>query len=190
MNGFAHSRGGWPSRSWRAGASGLPPRHTFEAPPRTAAADDAFRHGIDQLDRLTLPFERGLLELAYGQMLRRRGHRRAALVRLEAARERFTALGARPFVERCVVELEGSGLAPAKRSNVDPARLTPQELAVARLAATGMSNREIASEMVISVKTVQFHVSNVYTKLGVRSRLQLANSLGRVRAEAEPTGDG
>lgn len=145
---------------------------------RTEAADAAFRHGIDQLHGLPVPFERASLELAYGQMLRRRGHRRAATVQLEAARERFTALGARPFVERCVMELEGSGLTPTKRTNADPARLTPQELAVARLAASGLSNRDIAAEMAISAKTVQFHVSNVYAKLGVRSRLQLANRLG------------
>lgn len=144
---------------------------------RMDAADAAFRHGIDQIRELSLPFERASIELAYGQMLRRRGHRRAATVQLEAARERFAALGARPFVERCVRELESSGLTPTKRTDADPLRLTPQELAVARFAATGMSNRDIASEMTISVKTVQFHVSNVYTKLGVRSRVQLANRL-------------
>jgi DNA-binding CsgD family transcriptional regulator len=153
---------------------------------RMDAADSAFRHGLGQLHGLSLPFERAALELAYGQMLRRRGHRRAAAAQLEAAHERFTMLGARPFVERCAQELEGSGLAPAKRTNQDPARLTPQELAVARLAATGMSNREIASEMAISAKTVQFHVSNVYGKLGVRSRLQLANRLGRIPAPVRP----
>jgi ATP/maltotriose-dependent transcriptional regulator MalT len=157
---------------------------------RTDTADAAFRHGIDQLHGLALPFERGLLELAYGQMLRRRGHRRAATLQLETAQERFTALGARPFVERCAMELAGSGLAPTKRTNIDPARLTPQELAVAKLAATGMSNRDIASEMAISAKTVQFHVSNVYAKLGVRSRVQLAHRLGRARTPAQPTGDG
>ena len=129
---------------------------------RTDSAEAAFRYGIDQLERLSLPFERGLLELAYGQMLRRRGQRRAATVRLQAAQERFTALRARPFVERCAMELEGSGLTPTKRTNADPTRLTRQELAVARLAASGMSNRDIAVEMAISAKTVQFHVSNVY----------------------------
>ena len=144
---------------------------------RMDAADGAFRHGIDQIRELPLPFERASIELSYGQMLRRRGHRRAATVQLEAARERFVALGARPFVERCVRELESSGLAADQENRCRPLRLTPQELAVARLAATGMSNRDIAAEMTISVKTVQFHVSNVYTKLGVHSRVQLANRL-------------
>jgi DNA-binding CsgD family transcriptional regulator len=145
---------------------------------RMDAAEVAFRHGLDQqLQGRPLPFDRATLELAYGQMLRRRGHRRAATIQLEAARERFAVLGARPFVERCTLELTGTGLAPVKRTSTDPARLTPQERAVAELAATGMSNREIASEMAISAKTVQFHISNIYAKLGVRSRLQLANRL-------------
>lgn len=149
---------------------------------RMDAADAAFRYGIDQLRGLPLPFERASVELAYGQMLRRRGHRRAATVQLQAAHEGFTALGARPFVERCVMELRGSGLAPTKRTNIDRSRLTPQELAVARLAVTGMSNRDIASEMAISARTVQFHVGNVYSKLGVHSRLQLANRLAATQA--------
>ena len=153
---------------------------------RLESADAAFRHGLDQLHELPLPFERASLELAYGQMLRRRGHRRAASLQLESAHERFVRLGAHPFVERCARELQGSGLTPVKRINADPGRLTPQELAVASLAATGMSNREIAAEMAISVKTVQFHVSNVYAKLGVRSRLQLANRLGRTSTVGIP----
>jgi DNA-binding NarL/FixJ family response regulator len=124
---------------------------------------------------LPLPFEQALTELAFGQMLRRRGHRRAAITQLDTARERFSSLGAHPYLERCNIELKASGLAPAKRTDRDPARLTPQERAVATHAAAGLSNRDIAAELAISEKTVQFHVSNVYSKLGVRSRLQLAN---------------
>jgi DNA-binding CsgD family transcriptional regulator len=157
---------------------------------RMDAAEAAFRHSLDQFHELPLPFERALTELSYGQMLRRWGHRRAAVVQLEAARERFEVLDARPFIERCTTELEGSGLPRANRGKADPARLTRQEAAVARRAASGMSNRDIASDMSISAKTVQFHVSNVYAKLGVRSRLQLAN---RLRAQEQPaprTADG
>ena len=144
---------------------------------RPDAAEAAFALALDQLDGLPLPFEQALGELAHGQLLRRRGRRRAASGRLVAARERFAELGAAPFVERCDVELAGSGLTPGKRGDHDPARLTRQEQAVATRVATGMSNREIASDMTISVKTVQFHVGNIYSKLGVRSRLQLANRL-------------
>jgi DNA-binding CsgD family transcriptional regulator len=142
---------------------------------RYQAAEAAFKHGLDELRGLPMPFEQALLELTYGKMLRRRGHRRAATTQLDAARERFTAVGARYFVEACEMELTGNGLAPTRRSNSDPTRLTPQEIAVARLAVSGLSNSDIALKMSIRVKTVQFHVSNVYSKLGVRNRLQLAN---------------
>jgi DNA-binding CsgD family transcriptional regulator len=144
---------------------------------RADSAAAAFHHGLDQLGGLSLPFETAQLQLAYGQLLRRRGQRRAAAGLLEGARNRFAALGAPPWLERCDMELTGSGLAQPRRHGFDPARLTAQELAVARRAAAGMSNREIASEMWISPKTVQFHIGNVYSKLGVRSRVQLAARL-------------
>jgi DNA-binding CsgD family transcriptional regulator len=126
------------------------------------------------LERLSLPFQRGLTELAYGQVLRRAGQRRAAAVRLTVARERFGVLRAQPYVERCEHELAACGLAPAKRREFDPSRLTAQELAVARLVAEGMSNRQVASELFISIKTVQFHLTHIYAKLGVSSRAELA----------------
>ena len=71
-------------------------------------------------------------------------------------------------------KLRGCGLTPAKRSDPDPTMLTPQEQAVARLVAVGMSNRQVAGELFISVKTVQFHLTHIYTKLGVSSRAELA----------------
>ena len=92
---------------------------------RMDAAEAAFRHGLDQLHELSAAVRASAAELAYGQMLRRWGHRRAAIVQLEAARERFEALGARPFIERCVTELEGSGLAPAKRGQRRPRPTDP-----------------------------------------------------------------
>ncbi len=77
-------------------------------------------------------------------------------------------------MERCERELVASGLAPAERRTFDPTRLTAQELAVARLVADGMSNRQVAAKLFVSVKTVQFHLTHIYTKLGVRSRGELS----------------
>jgi DNA-binding CsgD family transcriptional regulator len=142
---------------------------------RVSAAEAAFGRAAGELERLGLPFQRGLLELAHGQVLRRAGQRRAAATQLSAARERLAGLRARPYVERCELELAACGLAPAKRSAFDPSRLTAQELAVARLVAVGMSNRHVASELFISIKTVQFHLTHVYAKLGVSSRAELAS---------------
>jgi DNA-binding CsgD family transcriptional regulator len=141
---------------------------------RLPAAEDAFRRALAEAEPLGLPFQLALVELAYGQVLRRGGQRRAAAERLQAARERFATLQARPYLERCERELAASGLAPAKRSSFDPSRLTAQELAVARLVAVGMSNRQVATELFVSIKTVQFHLTHIYAKLGVGSRAELA----------------
>jgi DNA-binding CsgD family transcriptional regulator len=141
---------------------------------RLSAAETAFRRALVELEPLALPFQHALVELAYGQVLRRAGQRRAAADHLSAARELLAGLRARPYLERCERELAASGLAPAKRNSFDPSRLTAQELAVARLVAVGMSNRQVASELFVSIKTVQFHLTHIYAKLGVGSRAELA----------------
>jgi DNA-binding CsgD family transcriptional regulator len=146
---------------------------------RVPVAEAAFRLGLAEVERLSVPFQRALLELAYGQVLRRAGQRRLAAERLAAARERLAGLRARPYVQRCEQELAACGLAPGKRSDFDPSRLTAQELAVARLVAVGMSNRQVASELFVSIKTVQFHLTHIYAKLGVSSRAELAAQFRR-----------
>jgi ATP/maltotriose-dependent transcriptional regulator MalT len=138
------------------------------------AATAAFQHGLEQLEELPLPFNQALLSLAYGQLLRRQGHRRAAAEQLHAAHSRFSELGAQPYLDLCERELSASGLTPAKRNTFDPSQLTAQELAVARLVAGGMSNRQVASELFVSIKTVQFHLTHIYTKLRISSRAELA----------------
>lgn len=150
---------------------------------RLPAAQEAFRRAMVEAQRLPMPFQRALVELAYGQVLRRAGQRRAAAKLLRTARDRLAVLRARPYLERCERELIACGLAPSKRSEFDPSRLTAQELAVARLVARGMSNRQVAAELFISIKTVQFHLTNIYAKLGVGSRVELAAQF----RESEPT---
>jgi DNA-binding NarL/FixJ family response regulator len=144
----------------------------------------AFMASLAHLERLPMPFERALTELEYGSLLRRAGKRSAAASLLRAAREGFSTLAARPFVERCDRELAGCGLAPAKRRQVEPNRLTPQESSVARLVASGKTNREIASELVVSVNTIEYHLSNVYSKLGIRSRSGLVAAMLRPEGTA------
>lgn len=151
---------------------------------RAEAAEVAFGRALGQLEGLSVPFPRALVELSFGQVLRRHGHRRAAAEQLELARARFAGLGARPYVARCERELDASGLAPAKRQDFDPSRLTAQEVAVAGLVARGLSNRQVASELFVSVKTVQFHLTRIYAKLCVRSRVELAATYaGRTGAD-------
>jgi DNA-binding CsgD family transcriptional regulator len=140
-------------------------------------AEAAFQHGLEQLGQLPLPFERALLELAHGQTLRRNGKRRAAAVVLQAAADRFATLEAQPYLERSERELTACGLSAPERRTFDPTRLTAQELAVARLVADGLSNRAVAAELFVSIKTVQFHLTHIYAKLGLSSRAELAARL-------------
>jgi DNA-binding CsgD family transcriptional regulator len=143
---------------------------------RPERAAEAFDGALDAAGRVGLPFERAKAELAAGGFLRRAGQRRRAAELLTAALGTFERLGARPYAERCRAELAGSGLQPAPQVGRG-ALLTSQELVVARLAAAGRTNREIAGDLVVSVKTVEYHLRNAFHKLGVSRRTQLAARL-------------
>ena len=146
-------------------------------------ADDAevsFVASLATLDEVHLPFERALTELEYGRFLLREGFNRAAVWQLEAARERFTDLDARPFVRDCVGALVRCGSAPSSDGGHARWRLTPQEASVARLVATGRTNRQVADELVVSIKTVEYHLANVYGKLRIRSRQELVPIFGPI----------
>jgi DNA-binding CsgD family transcriptional regulator len=151
-------------------------------------AEAAFRAALDAVDRIAAPFDRALVEDGYGRFLRRAGRRREAAARLQAALDGFVALGADPFSDRCRLELRACGSTRAATSD-GGSRLTPQEAAVARLVAEGLTNREVATKLVVSVKTVEFHLGKVFAKLGVRSRSQLAAQVAR-RPALVADGDG
>ena len=144
-------------------------------------ADDAevsFVSSLAVLDNVELPFERALTELEYGRFLMREGFNRAAVWQLEAARERFAELDARPFLTECVAALVRCGTAASNDGGHARWRLTPQEASVARLVATGRTNRQVADELVVSIKTVEYHLANVYGKLRIRSRQELVPLFG------------
>jgi DNA-binding CsgD family transcriptional regulator/tetratricopeptide (TPR) repeat protein len=130
-------------------------------------------------EALAMPYEQARIELSQGQVLRRSGERRAAAAKLLAAHGRLSELGAGPALQCCEAELAACGLTPAARKTRDYTTLTPRELAVTRLVVSGMTNREVAEELMLSTKTVEFHLGHVYTKLDVQSRSQL-----RARARA------
>jgi DNA-binding CsgD family transcriptional regulator len=138
-----------------------------------ADALGAFREAIDIIAPLDLPYEHARIAVDFGQCLRRDGQRRAAAVQLLEARTRLEALRAAPLLELCDRELEACGRTSTKRKDGRRDQLTPRELAVAKLAAGGMTNREIAAELLLSVKTVENHLSHVFAKRGVRSRGEL-----------------
>jgi DNA-binding CsgD family transcriptional regulator len=136
------------------------------------AANAAFEAATAHLSAARMPFEEALAHLGAGAVQRRSGSRRSAARHLRAADEAFGILGAEPFLRWCEQELRGCGLTPARRSPT-PLSLTPQEMSVARLVASGKTNREVAAELMLSPKTVEYHLGNVYSKLGVHSRTQL-----------------
>ncbi len=138
-----------------------------------AAACEAFDQALDLLDGLPLRFYQAGVNFAYGLTLRRAGKRRAADAVISTARDLFLGLGAQTYVARCERELKAGGLHLARgvRGHTE---LTPQEEAVTSLVAEGLTNREVAAELYVSTKTVQYHLTRIYAKLGVRSRSELA----------------
>jgi DNA-binding CsgD family transcriptional regulator len=144
---------------------------------RSARAEEAFQRAVAAAQEAAFPFERARVELAAGQFLRRAGQRSRAVGLLRSAHDTFAGLGAAPWSDRCATELAGSGLRPTARRDRDRAALTSQEHVVARLAAANRTNREIAAELVVSVKTVEYHLRNAFQKLGVVRRRELAGRL-------------
>jgi DNA-binding CsgD family transcriptional regulator/DNA polymerase III delta prime subunit len=126
-------------------------------------------------ERLDMPFERARTLLAMGQVHRRRNERRAARTAFEDSIAIFERLGVAPWVERARSEI---ARVPVRRASAD---LTPSEERIARLAATGLTNREVADRAFVSAKTVEANLARVYDKLGVHSRAEL----GRVMNERE-----
>lgn len=141
------------------------------------AAEEAFVAALEHLGQSTQPFDTARARLVYGSFLRRSASRRRAAEQLSDALAGFECLGAVPFEERCRHELEACGLTPAKRRAGGRLRLTPREMTVARLAANGRTNVQIASILVVNLKTVEYHLSNVYGKLGLSGRAGLAAKL-------------
>jgi DNA-binding CsgD family transcriptional regulator len=102
------------------------------------------------------------------------GHGPVAVARLEEAHKAFSHLGADPFVQACATELAHLHVTAAAQGPAALLGLSRAELAVARLVATGLTNREVASQLYVSVKTVEYHLRNSYIKLDITSRRALA----------------
>ena len=146
-------------------------------------AEQALRKGSQASAGEPFPFHRGLVDLEYGRCLAKLGRRKAAITAVRTADGIFSALAAGPFAQAAGAELTVLGVRP--RGGGDPGLpgLTAQELRVARLVASGLSNREAAAQLYLSPKTVEYHLASVFTKLGVSHRHQLA---ARVRGRERP----
>jgi DNA-binding CsgD family transcriptional regulator len=142
---------------------------------RSDEAGADYTESLRQHDAGRRPFERARTELAYGEFLRRGGRRVDARAHLRRALTTFDDVGAQPWSDRARQELRASGETINRPGPSALPKLTAQELQVAKLVTRGLSNREAAAQLFISPRTVDFHLRNVFTKLGVSSRGQLAH---------------
>jgi DNA-binding CsgD family transcriptional regulator len=137
-------------------------------------AEHLYGRALDAHGEAGRPFERARTELAFGEFLRRSRRRVEAREHLRAAVDRFDALGALQWVERARAELRASGQTARRRDPSTRDELTAQELQIAGLVAGGLSNRETVAQLFLSPRTVDFHLRNIFRKLEITSRIQLA----------------
>jgi ATP/maltotriose-dependent transcriptional regulator MalT len=143
-----------------------------------AAAAGIFAAGRGDSRAGAMPYQLAQLELAAGRGLRLLAQRPEAIAWLREARGRLVRLGAAPALAACDQELAACGVQTGREVSAATLGLTPTELAVASLVAAGRSNRQAAAELYISIKGIEFHLRNIFAKLGIRSRKDLADRLG------------
>ena len=124
-------------------------------------------------DGFVSPFLMARTELLYGEWLRRQRKRREARPHLRRAADLFRQVGTTPWEERAEAELRATGEKARERDPSTLDQLTPQELQIAGLVASGMTNRQIAAQLFLSPRTIDYHLRKVFSKLGVASRTEL-----------------
>ena len=147
--------------------------------------DTAFADALAWDDRRPMPFERARTQLAYGRRLHRERRRADARVQLRAALDGFDRLGAAPWAAQARNELRAAG-GRRRTAAADPSALSAQESRVATAAARGGSTRDVAAELFLAPKTVEFHLGQIYRKLGVRTRAQMIVALAEAPHRAQP----
>jgi DNA-binding CsgD family transcriptional regulator len=145
-----------------------------------AAAEECYRKAIERLGRTRLRPELARAHLLYGEWLRREHRRSDAREQLRLAHAMLSDIGMDAFAERGRRELLATGETVRKRTVETLDELTPQELQVARLAAGGQTNREIGAQLFLSPRTVEWHLSKVFSKLGIASRMELSSALSDI----------
>jgi DNA-binding NarL/FixJ family response regulator len=143
-----------------------------------AAASRAFAAAWEHASGLRVPLVLARLEMDEARLLRQGGQRKRALARLRSASARLAALRAGPYAQLCDQELVRCQAQPQPSETRRELGLTAAEFAVARAVARGLTNKEAADELYLSVKTIEFHLSHIFMKLGIHSRRELARRLG------------
>jgi DNA-binding CsgD family transcriptional regulator/tetratricopeptide (TPR) repeat protein len=148
-------------------------------------AENCYREAIERLGRTRMRPAVARAHLLYGEWLRRQNRRRDARAELRTAHGLFTTMGIEAFAERTRRELLATGDTVRKRTVETASELTAQEAHIARLAVDGRTNVEIGAQLFLSTRTVEWHLSKVYTKLGVGSRRELRRALASL-GQADP----
>jgi len=164
-------------RAWALAAAGRCRALLASAQGDHDAAGAALGRAFAAHERLDMPFELARTHLAAGDVARRARRKVAAREHVESARAGFARLGAEPWAERAAAEL--ARLSAGRASGL---ALTRAESQVASLVAAGHTNREVAAELYMGLRTVEAHLSAVYRKLGIRSRSELAGAWARQAA--------
>ena len=142
-----------------------------------AIAERLYGAAIERLAHCRVAVDLARAHLLYGEWLRRRGRRVDAREHLRSARASFAEMGAHAFLQRTERELLATGETARRRTIETGDDLTPHEARIARMARDGASNQDIATELFVSRKTVEYHLHKVFTKLGIRTRQQLDRAL-------------
>jgi DNA-binding CsgD family transcriptional regulator len=141
------------------------------------SAERLYLEAIKRLNRTRVRLELARAHLVYGEWLRREDRRADARAQLRTAHDMFAAIGMQAFAERARRELRTAGETVRRRAATTRGELTPQEAQIARLARSGLSNPQIAAQLFLSARTVQYHLGKVFTKLEISSRHQLRQAL-------------
>ncbi|GAA0222181.1 ATP-binding protein [Cryptosporangium japonicum] len=139
-------------------------------------AEEHHREAIDRLGSAEMVIFEARARLAYGEWLRRQRRRVDAREQLRAAHDVLSGRGAAGFAARAGRELEATGETARVRTEAPSTALTTQEANVARLVAEGLTNREIATRLFVSDRTVEYHLRKVFLKRGIRSRKELTTA--------------
>jgi DNA-binding NarL/FixJ family response regulator len=123
--------------------------------------------------RLPMPFERARTQLLLGQLQRRQRQKDAATTTFREALQAFEAMGTPLWADRVRAELARAKVVPTR-----DLELTPSERRVAELAASGMTNRDVAAALFIRPKTVEANLARIYRKLGIKTRAELGRIIG------------
>ena len=173
----------------RTERAGVPLALAFGARCQGLVEAEGFEHHFEQAladhEQADSPFETARTLLAYGSRLHRARRRVAGREQLRDALEIFEQLGAAPWIERTTAELQAAG-AIHRDPIGDPDQLSPQEVRVAIAVAAGATNKQVATKMFLSPKTIEFHLGRVYRKLGIHSRTELAALVAKGELPSPP----